>query len=127
VGVASAAGLEAFRTGRVPAAAPRPCLTTDQLLADPDWENIVRRLMEEIVRAAQGIGLPVADDVPDLQIKRTRTMGAYKPSTLIDYERGQPIELQSLFLEPLRLANSVGVPAPTLERLCTILRALALG
>ena len=28
-------------------------------------------------------------------------MGAYRASTLIDFERGQPLELDALFLEPL--------------------------
>ena len=46
-------------------------------------------------------------------------MGAYRASTLIDFERGQPLELQSLFLEPLRQATQAGVPMP---RLCGSVR-----
>ena len=51
-------------------------------------------------------------------------MGAYKPSTLIDFERGQPLELQSLFLEPLRQAQAAGVNAPRLSTLCQVLSKL---
>jgi 2-dehydropantoate 2-reductase len=51
-------------------------------------------------------------------------MGAYKPSTLIDFERGQPLELQSLFLEPLRQAAAVGVETPRLKSLCQVLSQL---
>ena len=48
-------------------------------------------------------------------------MGAYKASTLIDFERGQPLELQSLFLEPLRQATQAGVAMPRLSALCAVL------
>jgi 2-dehydropantoate 2-reductase len=51
-------------------------------------------------------------------------MSAYKPSTLLDFERGQPLELETLFLEPLRQARAAGVDAPRLARLCSVLSAL---
>jgi ketopantoate reductase len=41
-------------------------------------------------------------------------MGAYRASTLIDFERGQRLELRSLFLEPLRQATQAGVAMPRL-------------
>jgi 2-dehydropantoate 2-reductase len=46
-------------------------------------------------------------------------------STLIDFEKGKPLELESLFLEPLRLAREAGVPVPQLESLCRVLQRLA--
>jgi 2-dehydropantoate 2-reductase len=51
-------------------------------------------------------------------------MGAYKASTLIDFERGLPLELETLFLEPLRRAKAAGVPVPRLEALCRVLEQL---
>ena len=39
-------------------------------------------------------------------------MGAYKPSTLLDFERGQPLEMESLFLEPLRPARLAFARSP---------------
>jgi 2-dehydropantoate 2-reductase len=52
-------------------------------------------------------------------------MGAYKASTLIDFERGQPLEMESLFLEPLRRAKSAGIATPRLDALCSVLRELS--
>ena len=125
LGVASRAGLDAVLAGRVdPAAPPRPCLTTDQLLADDRWLALVRELMLETIHAARALGLAVAEAEADTHIARTRTMGAYRASTLIDFERGQPLELESLFLEPLRQARRAGVATPRLESLCGVLRAL---
>jgi 2-dehydropantoate 2-reductase len=54
-------------------------------------------------------------------------MGAYKASTLIDFERGQPLELEGLFVEPLRRASQNKVSVPVLERLCRVLQQLDPG
>src|SRR5439155_12453533 len=101
-----------------------PCLTTDKLLSDPKWEELVRELMREIITAARALGFDLAEELVDNQIERTRTMGAYKASTLIDVERRQPLELETLFLEPLRRAQRAGVPAPRLAALCATLQSL---
>ena len=57
-------------------------------------------------------------------IAQTRSMGTYKASTLIDFERGFALELESLFHLPLRLAREAGVPVPRLAALCSVLAAL---
>jgi 2-dehydropantoate 2-reductase len=125
LGVASMAGFEAVMSGRCsPATPPGPCLTTDRLLGDPHWERLVRALMQEVIAAAGALGLAIPDAVAEKQMARTRTMGAYKPSTLIDFERGQPLELESLFLEPLRRGTGAGVALPRLQALSEVLRQL---
>jgi hypothetical protein len=80
------------------------------------------RLVRQFV--GQAVGRREADRVAADRIARTRTMGAYKASTLIDFERGLPLELESMFLEPLRRAQAAGVPVPRLTRLCDVLRQL---
>jgi 2-dehydropantoate 2-reductase len=125
LGVASAAGKDALLRGKISTNAPLgPCLTTDQLLGDSDWERLVRELIREVIAGARALGMNVSDGLEQTQIARTRTMGAYKPSTLIDFERRQPLELQSLFLEPLRQARRAGVAAPRLTNLCQVLEQL---
>jgi 2-dehydropantoate 2-reductase len=125
LGVASAAGLDAVLQGRIPPGTKlQGCLTTDLLLSDPGWEKLVRELMMETIAAARAQGLPVPESAADHQINRTRNMGTYKASTLIDFERGQELELEGLFLEPLRRARKAGVPCPRLEALCGVLAQL---
>ena len=127
LGVASLAGCEALAA---PASAPRVplslgrCLGTDQLLADPRWEKLVRELMLEVIAAANALGFKISETLAAEQIENTRTMGAYKASTLIDFKRGQPLELESMFLEPLRQAEKAGVATPRLAALCAVLKAL---
>ena len=126
LGVAGSAGLEAVQCGAVRAGAQRgPCLTTDKLLGDPAWATVVRELMQEIILAARANGWKVGDDLIETQIQRTIPMGAYKASTLIDFERGQPLELESLFLEPLHQARKAGVDTPRLRALCSVLQQLS--
>jgi 2-dehydropantoate 2-reductase len=133
LGVASAAGLDAFEllNPNYPGSALvrrtaslLPCLTTDKLLADARWGRLVRELMLEVIAGARALGFDVPEAFADERIERTRTMGAYRASTLIDFERHQPLELQSLFLEPLRQATQAGVPMPRLEALCAVLKDL---
>jgi len=124
LGVASAAGYEALVTSHVSRFthhALGPCLTTDKLLGDPRWETLVRELMLEVIAIADALGWNVPVALADKQIERTRTMGAYRASTLIDFERGLPLEMESLFLEPLRQAKQTGVATPRLAALCEIL------
>lgn len=125
LGVASAAGYEAALTS--PPVVPvtrQPCLTTNQLLDSGKWETLVRELMHEVIAAANALGHTLEPLLADKMIARTRTMGAYKASTILDFERGQPLELESLFLEPLRQARAAGVNTPRLAALSEVLRQL---
>jgi 2-dehydropantoate 2-reductase len=124
LGVAAAAGYDAMLGKPFDAAHPGPCLATDALLADPRWVELLRGLMLETIAAAQANGYNIPVTLADKNIARTRQMGAYKASTLIDFERGLPLELDSLFLEPLRQAKKAGVPVPRMEILCAVLSKL---
>jgi 2-dehydropantoate 2-reductase len=125
LGVASAAGYEAVLAPQPKLSATAfPCLTTDRLLDGGKWETLVRDLMNEVITAANALGHAIEPVLADKMIERTRTMGAYKASTILDYERRQPLELDSLFLEPLRLARQAGVATPRLAALGGLLRRL---
>jgi 2-dehydropantoate 2-reductase len=113
LGVAGVAGYEALANPPSPfdpQPVARRCLTTDLLLADERWAEWVRELMLEVIRTANALGFPIAESLAAQQIERTRTMGAYKASTLIDFEQGRPLELESLFLEPWRQARNEVLP-----------------
>jgi 2-dehydropantoate 2-reductase len=128
LGVAGAAGYGALMAPDSPPFirlphdhAVRTTLATDQLLADERWTRLVRELMLEVINAARALGFDVPDAFADELIALTRKLGPYKASTLIDFERGHPLELESLFLEPLRQATRAGVTMPRLSALCAAL------
>ena len=127
LGVAGVAGYEALTnpTRHLPLVTRHSSvLTTDILLGNQRWEKLVRELMLEVIHTARALGYEIPDSIAEDRIARTRTMGAYKASTLLDFERHQPLELESMFLEPLRQAQSAGVPVPRLAALCEVLRKL---
>ncbi len=125
LGVASCAGFAAVSRGCYQGK-QHECCTTDQLLAEPCWTELVRELMHEVIRAGNSFGLGIMPGIAEELIDKTRVMGAYRPSTLIDYLRGMPIELEALFLEPLRRAESRGVAVPRLAALVEVLKSLAM-
>ena len=128
LGVASAAGFDAVLEGQVQPGAPlQRCLTTDKLLSDERWSKLLMELMLEVISGARGLGFDVPVALADKQVQRTQTMGAYKASTLIDFERRQPLELKSLFQEPLRQVCVAGVKVPRLAALCRVLEQLDPG
>ncbi len=92
-------------------------VTTDVLLGNPETEDEMRALMEEVVVAARALGLELSDELIEFNIERTRPMGPYKTSSMIDYVEGREVEVVPIWQEPLRRARAAGVAMPHLERL----------
>jgi 2-dehydropantoate 2-reductase len=44
-------------------------------------------------------------------------MGAYQPSTLVDWLGGKELEIEAIWGKPLRQAKQAGISLPHLERL----------
>jgi 2-dehydropantoate 2-reductase len=99
-------------------------IDTAALLANDELRQLALELMDETIAIADACGHALPTAVALDEMKRTKTMGAYKPSTLIDYVAGRPLEIEAIWGEPLRRARAVGVPAPQLEKLYRQLIAL---
>lgn len=95
---------------------------TDQIVGDPALLREVRTLMEEIRSAAAAYGHDIPPKFLDSNIERTLSMGAYKPSSLIDYLNGAPVEIGEIWSEPIRRAHLKGIAVPRLELLEAQLR-----
>ena len=80
--------------------------------------------MDEVIGAANRCGYPLEHSAAYEQMKRTETMGAYKPSTLLDWEAGRPLEIEGIWGEPLRRATAAGANMPRLEIVYTLLKSL---
>jgi 2-dehydropantoate 2-reductase len=50
-------------------------------------------------------------------------MGAYQPSSLIDFVEKRPVEVEAIWGEPLRRGRAAGVEMPELERLYQTIKA----
>jgi 2-dehydropantoate 2-reductase len=80
--------------------------------------------MDEVIDAANKCGYALEHTAAKQQMERTETMGAYKPSTLLDFEAGKPLEIEAIWGEPFRRAAAAGAATPRLELLYSRLRAL---
>lgn len=92
-------------------------ITTDLILADPALAARARALMLEVQAAAGVCGHAIADSFLQGQFDVTERMGAYRPSSLIDYLEGRAVEVEAIFGEPLRRGQALGVAMPQLEQL----------
>lgn len=99
-------------------------ITVADILADEDLTKLTRGLMNEVIVAATALGHPITPDYADFQIERSRPMGSYKPSSLIDWLAGQAVEVDAIWAEPLRRAEAAGVSTPRLAMLHALLRSL---
>lgn len=101
-------------------------VTTDVLLSAQETENELRCLMAEVIAAARALGHDLSDDLIDFNIERTRPMGPYRTSSMIDFVEGREVEVAPIWEEPLRRANDSGVAMPhTAELLRRIRERLA--
>ena len=98
--------------------------TVDQILADPPMRALAVELMRETIAGAAAVGLSIPDSFTDDMLQKTSTMGAYKPSMYLDYQRGRPMEVEGIVGEPLRRAQQAGASCPHISTLYALLHFL---
>jgi len=102
-------------------------VTTDVILARPElWER-AWQLMLEVRAVAAALGLEISESFLRRQIEVTYPMGAYKPSSLVDFLAGREVEVEAIWGEPLRQAQAAGVTVPQLKVLYAELKAKCPG
>lgn len=99
-------------------------ITTDRILADPVLAREVRALMDEVAGAARQLGHDIPESFIQGQIDVTAPMGAYAPSSLVDYRAGRELEIEPIWGEPLRQAQAAGLAMPRLAALYAKLRRI---
>lgn len=97
-------------------------ITTDKICADAALAARVRTLMREVQGAAAAFGIAIADEFLRQQFDVTPPMGAYQPSSLVDYLAGREVEIEAIWGEPLRRAQAAGAAVPELAKLYDELR-----
>jgi 2-dehydropantoate 2-reductase len=100
-------------------------ITTDVILRSAEMEAEVWALMREVQAAAAAYDVIIPEEFVVDQVERTRPMGPYKPSTMIDFTEGKPLEVEPIWGEPLRRAQAKGVSTPRLAALYARLRELS--
>jgi 2-dehydropantoate 2-reductase len=99
-------------------------IATDRLCAVPRLAEEVRALMHEVQSAASRLGFVIPDKFLRQQFDVTPPMGAYRPSSLVDFLAGREVEVEAIWGEPLRRAQAAGAHVPRLEKLYASLKKL---
>jgi len=102
-------------------------ITTDRILADPSLATEVRALMDEVAVAAKALGFEIPEKFIQGQLDVTPKLGAYRPSSLIDWQAGREVEVEAIWSEPLRRAAAAGAHTPRLALLSSLLSILCAG
>ena len=97
---------------------------TATILAQEPLRLRALELMNETIAIANACGHRVPTALALEELKRTKAMAAYKPSTLMDCEAGRSLEIETMWGEALRYGQAAGVSTPRLEQLYHELRAL---
>ena len=99
-------------------------VTTDRILADPALNERAYLLMKETQAAATARGHAFEDSHIKRQFIVTVGMGAYRPSSLIDYLDGREVEIDGIWGEPYRRGVAAGAHMPETAKLIGEIRSL---
>ena len=99
-------------------------IDTAQILASPKLHAKTLVLMNEVMAASTALGFSQDPEHPNQEIARTQKMGAYQPSSLLDYLAKKPVELESIWGETLRQGTAAGSSMPQLKELYQKLKQL---
>ncbi|KAL5604356.1 hypothetical protein BROUX41_002328 [Berkeleyomyces rouxiae] len=97
------------------------------MASDPELRIHLRAVMQEIraaVPAILGRELPENLANPDAILKSTDRNTGARPSMLLDWEAGRPMELEVILGNPVRIARERGVEMPRLQTLYALLRSM---
>jgi 2-dehydropantoate 2-reductase len=98
--------------------------TTDELMKNPVTRDLAVRLMREVVAGAASVGRSIPDSFVEKMLRDTDKMPSYRTSMKIDYENRRPMEVESIFGNPVRAAKSAGTDLPRIEMLYQQLKFL---
>lgn len=97
---------------------------TDQLLKEPETRHQCEVLMHEVATASRACARPIEAVFLDKMMADTERMKPYAPSMKLDFDRGRPMEIESIYGYPLRAATAAGVEMPETKRLYDRLKTL---
>jgi len=94
------------------------------VIGDPGTRSVARTMMLEAQAVGEKLGVTFPLDV-DARIKGAQDVGVHKPSTLVDLERGRPMEIDALLGAVVEMGRLVGLPTPTCDTVLALIRLRA--
>ncbi|MDR1860480.1 MAG: putative 2-dehydropantoate 2-reductase [Bacteroidales bacterium] len=91
--------------------------TTARLMQEKPSRELVRRIMHEVVNAANACGVPMNAAQVDKMMEMTDTMRPYSPSMKLDCDAHRPLEIEAIYTRPVQEARRHGCEMPCVEML----------
>lgn len=98
-------------------------ISIDELFAMPGELQRAEAIMREVCLTAEMRGYKLPEDIVRHQMERTASMGAFVPSSAVDYQKNRPIEYDAIWGKTLEKAREVHAPVPMWEQLCADIEA----
>ena len=98
---------------------------TAAILEDESLLSLAQALMAEVIQVANKLGCNLSTSLIDYNIKETKSMGPYRPSSMIDFIEGRPVEVEAIWGNPVRVGRSVGVEIPKMEAMYDSIKSLS--
>jgi 2-dehydropantoate 2-reductase len=92
------------------------CLT-DELMRNPEYKALCRRLMDEVAAASAACARSIDPAFIEKMLTDTEKMVPYAPSMRLDFDRGNPMEVESIYGNPVRAAKAAGIEMPETQKL----------
>lgn len=97
---------------------------TDELVKNPVTRAMCEAMMREVADASAVCARPIEEAFIRKMMVDTEKMTPYAPSMKLDFDRGNPMEIESIYGNPLRAAKAKEVEMPETEKLYYQLLAL---
>lgn len=91
--------------------------STRAIVDNPPACELVRRIIHEVVEAANHCGGSIPHSVAEDTVKMTKKMVPYSPSMKLDYDFHRPMEIQYLYTNAIAEAKAHGADMPLTEML----------
>ncbi len=98
--------------------------TTEQLMADEEIRSLIEAIMGEVALVASTCHRQIEDSFIQKMLSMTEKMKPYRTSMKIDYDNRQPLEIEAIIGNPLKVAAAAGVDLPRIRMLYQQLKFL---
>lgn len=98
--------------------------TVGEVLSVSEGRGLVKKAMDEVLRVAKGMGIPLREDLPEKTIAHTEKQGEIRTSMLVDMENGREVEIEALNGAVSRQARKLGLQTPVNDTLYAALTVI---
>lgn len=98
------------------------CADSKQMVENSESEQLVRKVMAEVMAVAKATGYELANEVIEHAIIGNHKLKPFKTSMLVDYEQGRAMESDAILGNAIALGKKHGVQTPYMEGLYALLK-----